>query len=338
VLLVATDAHFEAHDPGRGHPERPARVRAVLDGLELGAPPDARRRLEPRRATRTELERVHTAGYLDQLERFCAAGGGHLDPDTAANTASWDAALLAAGSGLEAADALGREDGDFAFCAVRPPGHHAVAGRAMGFCLLNNVAVTAAALRDRGERVLVVDWDAHHGNGTQDIFYGDGAVLYVSMHEWPLYPGTGRLEDTGTAAGTGATINFPLPAGATGDVYLDAIDTVVAPAAEHFAPTWVLVSAGYDAHRADPLTGLGLSAGDYSDLTARLAELAPARRLIVFLEGGYDLEALRDSTAATVSTLLGRPNRVESPTSSGPGRTVVQAARDLHEAREPGSG
>ncbi|MDQ1381225.1 MAG: hypothetical protein QOJ71_1944, partial [Actinomycetota bacterium] len=163
-------------------------MRAVLDGLEAGAPDEARRRLEPRPATRDELERVHTPEYLDHLERFCAAGGGRLDGDTGASAASWEAALLAAGSGLEAVDALERGDGDFAFCAVRPPGHHAVAERAMGFCLLNNVAVTAAALSSRGERVLVVDWDAHHGNGTQDIFYADGSVMYVSMHEWPLYP------------------------------------------------------------------------------------------------------------------------------------------------------
>jgi acetoin utilization deacetylase AcuC-like enzyme len=277
---------------------------------------------------------VHSAAYLDYLERFCLEGGGHLDADTGASAASWDAALLAAGSGLEASDALERGDGDFAFCAVRPPGHHAVAERAMGFCLLNNVAVTAAALRDRGERVLIVDWDAHHGNGTQDIFYGDAAVMYVSMHEWPLYPGTGRLTDAGTGAGAGTTVNFPLPAGATGDVYLDAIDNVVEPLAERFAPTWVLVSAGYDAHRADPLTGLGLSAGDYVDLTARIMALAPPRRLVLFLEGGYDLDALRVSTAATVSTLLGRPERLEPATANGPGRRVVDAARDLH-AGEP---
>jgi len=332
VLLVATDAHFEEHDAGRSHPERPARVRAVLEGLDAGAPPDARRRLDPRRATRADLERVHTAAYLDRLESFCAAGGGRLDADTGASVASWEAALLAAGSGLEAVDALERGDGDSAFCAVRPPGHHAVADRAMGFCLLNNVAVTAAALRDRGERVLVVDWDAHHGNGTQDIFYADGSVMYVSMHEWPLYPGTGRLSDSGAGPGAGTTVNFPLPAGATGDVYLGAIDDVVEPLVERFAPTWVLVSAGYDAHRSDPLTGLGLSAGDYVDLTARLMALAPARRLVVFLEGGYDLEALRDSTTATVSTLLGRPQRVETATASGPGRNVVDAAWDLHAA------
>jgi len=332
VLLVATDARFEEHEAGPRHPERPARARAVLEGLEAGAPPEARRRLEPRRATRADLERIHTTRYLDHLEQFCAAGGGHLDADTGASAASWEAALLAAGSGLEAVDALERGDGEFAFCAIRPPGHHAVADRAMGFCLLNNVAVTAAALRDRRERVLIVDWDAHHGNGTQDVFYADGAVMYVSMHEWPLYPGTGRLTDAGTGAGAGATVNFPLPAGATGDVYLDALDTVVSPLAEQFAPTWVLVSAGYDAHRADPLTGLGLAAGDFADLTARLMALAPDRRLVVFLEGGYDLDALRDSTAATVSTLLGRPERAESATANGPGRNVVHAARELHGA------
>lgn len=330
MLLVATDAHFEEHDAGRSHPERPARIRAVLEGLDAGAPPDSRRRLEPRAATRGDLERVHTAAYLDHLERFCAAGGGLLDADTGASPASWEAALLAAGSGLEAVDALERGDGDSAFCAVRPPGHHAVAERAMGFCLLNNVAVTAAALRDRGERVLIIDWDAHHGNGTQDIFYSDPSVMYVSMHEWPLYPGTGRLRDIGAGDGEGTTVNFPLPAGATGDVYLDAIDTVVEPLAEAFAPTWVLVSAGYDAHRADPLTGLGLAAGDYADITARMMALAAPRRLVVFLEGGYDLGALRDSTAATVSTLLGHPERVEPATSGGPGRTVVRAALDLH--------
>jgi acetoin utilization deacetylase AcuC-like enzyme len=200
----------------------------------------------------------------------------------------------------------------------------------MGFCLLNNVAVTAAHLRDRGERVLIVDWDAHHGNGTQDIFYDDPSVLYVSMHEWPLYPGTGRLDDVGAGAGVGANVNFPLPAGATGDVYLDALDTVVAPVAEQFAPTWVLLSAGFDAHRSDPLTGLGLAAGDYADLTARVRALAPAGRCVVFLEGGYDLEALRDSTAATVSTLVGAPVRPEPATANGPGRTVVHAARDVH--------
>ena len=171
------------------------------------------RHLEPRAATRAELERVHTPGYLDELERVCAAGGGALDPDTAASARSWEAATHAAGAGLEAVAALERGDGDAAFCAVRPPGHHALASRAMGFCLLNNVAVTAAHLRDRGETVLVIDWDAHHGNGTQDIFYDDADVFYVSMHEWPLYPGTGRIDEIGTGPGRRHDVELPVPGG-----------------------------------------------------------------------------------------------------------------------------
>ncbi len=330
MLLVATDPRFEGHEPGRGHPERPVRLHAVLDGLYNEATRDAIRLLEPRAATRAELERVHTNAYLGQLQSFCEAGGGSLDPDTAVSAASWEAASYAAGAGLAAVDALERGDGDAAFCAVRPPGHHAVASRAMGFCLLNNIAVTAASLRDRGERVLIVDWDAHHGNGTQDMFWADPNVLYVSMHQWPLYPGSGRLDDLGGGPGQGATVNFPLPPGATGDVFLAALDTVVAPLAEQFAPTWVLVSAGYDAHRADPLTGLALSSGDYAALTARVLELGPAGRTIVFLEGGYDLDALRASVEATVTTLLGVGVRPEPPTAGGPGQTVVHAARDLH--------
>jgi acetoin utilization deacetylase AcuC-like enzyme len=330
VLLVATDPRFADHDPGRGHPERPARLDAVLKGLLSAGVDDALVQMPPRVATRAEIERVHQAPYLDQLERFCQRGGGPLDPDTAVSAASYDAALLAAGAGLAAADALERGEGAAAFCAVRPPGHHAVPGRAMGFCLINNIAVTAAALRDRGQRVLIVDWDAHHGNGTQDIFWNDPDVVYVSMHEWPLYPGTGRIDDIGDGAGLGTTVNFPLPAGATGDVYLAAVDDVVTPLAERMRPDWVLISAGYDAHRADPLTGLGLAAGDYADLTARLVALAPPGRTVVFLEGGYDLDALRDSVAATVSTLVGAPVRPEPATASGPGHPVVRAARDLH--------
>ncbi len=329
MLLVATDPRFEAHEPGRGHPERPLRLRAVLDGLYNEATRDAIRLLEPRAATREELERVHTDAYLDQLQRFCEAGGGPIDLDTAVSAASWEAASYAAGAGLAAVDALERGEGDAAFCAVRPPGHHAVPSRAMGFCLLNNVAVTAASLRERGERVLIVDWDAHHGNGTQDMFWADANVLYVSIHQWPLYPGTGRLDDLGAGPGLGATVNFPLPAGATGDVFLAALDTA-APLVEQFAPTWVLVSAGYDAHRADPLTGLALSSGDYAALTAGVLALGPAGRTVMFLEGGYDFDALRASVEATVTTILGVPVRPEPPTAGGPGHTVVHAARDLH--------
>ncbi|HEY1737971.1 MAG TPA: histone deacetylase, partial [Acidimicrobiia bacterium] len=202
---------------------------------------------------------------------------------------------------------------------------------AMGFCLINNVAVTAAALAARGQRVLVVDWDAHHGNGTQEIFYESPDVMYASLHEWPLYPGTGRITDTGRGAGAGTTVNVPLPAGATGDVYLEAFDTLIAPLAERFAPDWVLISSGYDAHRDDPITGLGLSAGDFTDLTARVAALAPATgRLIVFLEGGYDLAALTGGVEATCAVLEGRSVRPEPATAGGPGATVVARARAEH--------
>ena len=198
----------------------------------------------------------------------------------------------------------------------------------MGFCLQNNVAVTAAALAEQGERVAIVDYDAHHGNGTQDIFWRDPRVLYVSLHEWPLYPGTGRLHDTGEGAGDRTTCNFPLPAGATGDVYLRAFDDVIEPLVASFGPSWMLVSVGYDAHRADPLTGLALSAGDYAALAARVTALAPPGRTIMFLEGGYDLAAIRDSVAVTLPALLGEPTRPsEPPTSGGPGLEAVLAAR-----------
>jgi acetoin utilization deacetylase AcuC-like enzyme len=199
----------------------------------------------------------------------------------------------------------------------------------MGFCLFNNVAVTAAALVAKGARVCILDYDAHHGNGTQDIFWEEPRVLYVSLHEWPLYPGTGRLDETGAGPGAGATCNLPLPAGATGDVYRRAFDEVVQPLVARFVPDWVLVSCGFDAHRADPLTGLALSAGDYETLAARARALAPGpSRTIVFLEGGYDLRAIRDSVAATLPALLELPAAAaEAPTTGGPGADVVEAAQ-----------
>jgi acetoin utilization deacetylase AcuC-like enzyme len=240
---------------------------------------------------------------------------------------------------LAAVDALQRGEGHAAFLGLRPPGHHATAHTPMGFCLLNNVAVAAAALAEQGERVVIVDYDAHHGNGTQDIFWTDPRVAYVSFHEYPLYPGTGSLRDIGAGPGRGWTVNVPLPARATGDSYRAGIDEVVRPLSDAFAPTWLLLSAGFDAHRADPLTDLGLSDGDIHDITAELLTLVPAGRRIAFLEGGYDLDALAVCAAACVGALAGQRTAQEAPTAGGPGGDVVRAVallRDRLDGEEPG--
>ncbi len=330
TVLVGTHERYLQHVAAPGHPESPARLAAVLAGVDRSPARDAMVAFAPRPATRQELERVHPAAYLDRLKEFCEAGGGGIDADTGASRESWDAAVLAAGSGPSAIERLDAGEAGAAFLAVRPPGHHATPGQAMGFCLINNVAVAAAALADRGERVMIVDWDAHHGNGTQDAFYSDGRVFYVSLHQHPLYPGTGRMSETGEGAGAGTTLNVPLPPGTAGDAYRAAIDQVLTPAAEAFAPSWLIISAGFDGHRADPLTDLRLSAGDFADLTSRVVSLVPAGRRLVFLEGGYDLDALTASTAACVSALEGEELRPE-PVTSGDGRgmSVVEAASAL---------
>lgn len=333
AVLFVTHECFAGHDVGSAHPERPARLVAVERGMADAGVGEALLRVVPRRATRTELERVHPAAYLDALEHYCASGGGQLDPDTGVVPASWEAATLAAGAGPSAIERLDAGEADAAFLAVRPPGHHATSERAMGFCLLNNVAVAAATLADRGERVAIVDYDAHHGNGTQEMFYADSRILYISLHQWPWYPGTGRFEDVGAGPGEGTTLNLPMAAGTTGDAYRRALDEVVTPTIEAFGPTWMILSAGFDAHRADPLAGLALSAGDFADLTERLvAQVAPGRRL-AFLEGGYDFGALADSAGACVAALAGVRWRPEPASAGGPPAPVVgEAARRLARA------
>ena len=330
-LIVAGPLAAPEHELP-GHPERPSRVGAAAAGIDDAHLDTDRVDVPPRIATFDELAAVHDPVYLRELEAFCNAGGGKLDPDTYAGPTSWDAAREAAGAGLAAVDALASGRGDVAFVVARPPGHHALANRAMGFCLVNNVAVSAAALAGAGERVMIVDWDVHHGNGTQALFWNDDRVCYVSTHQDRFYPGTGAVDETGGPGAPGLTVNVPLPAGATGDVLASALEDVVAPIADRFAPTWLLVSAGYDAHRDDPLADLALSSGDYARLTAIVQSFAPSTgRLAIFLEGGYDLDAIRVSVSATIGAAVDAGPASEAPTSGGPGTEAVARARAVHE-------
>jgi acetoin utilization deacetylase AcuC-like enzyme len=313
-VLLGYDDVFVAHDTGIGHPERPDRLRAILEGVaDVGLGSDLAV-FQPVAAPDEALLRVHSREHLDRVEQ-ASAQGLRLDPDTATSRRSEEAARVAAGSGLDAIDRLRAGEGDAAFLAVRPPGHHARPEGAMGFCLYNNIAVAAQRLVDEGERVLILDWDAHHGNGTQEAFYDSGDVLFISMHQYPYYPGSGAWTEAGVGSGLNTTINLPFPAGTGGDAYRRAFDDVVVPAAEVFSPTWLLLSCGFDAHREDPLTDLGLSAGDFGELTKRAMQLGTPGRRMLFLEGGYDYDALRLSVRATIAALAGESRPTERVTS-----------------------
>ena len=330
-VLVYADDRFLSHDTGPFHPERPDRLTAVTDGLVLAGLDDAVQRVAARPATDEELQRVHPDAFVRGIEQFCRSGRTHIDGDTVVSERSAELSRLGSGAGIDAVERLVAGQADAAFVAPRPPGHHATATRAMGFCLYNPVAGTAAARVAAGERVAIVDIDAHHGNGTQDIFYRDSEVLYVSWHQHPLYPGTGMAREVGAGPGHGTTLNLPMPPGATGDHYRTSLEQLVAPAVAAHGATWLLVSAGFDAHRDDPLTELGLTSGDYGDVVADLLALVPAGRRIVFLEGGYDLEAIANSTAATVSALFGERLHPEPPTAGGPGDDVVERVTAVRE-------
>ncbi|MFL5818625.1 MAG: histone deacetylase [Conexibacter sp.] len=293
------------HDTG-AHPERAARIVAIEQELTrhdwLGM-----ERIEAPRVSAETLTAVHPARYVRGIEELCAAGGGAIDSDTFVVEASYEAALRAAGGAVRLVDLLLSGEAPTGFSALRPPGHHAEPSRGMGFCLFDNVAVAAQhALDAHGlERVLVLDWDVHHGNGTSAAFHASPHVLFVSLHEWPLYPGTGPASDVGSGAGAGCTVNLPVAAGAGDALYASLLEHVVAPLALAYRPQLILVSTGFDAHRDDPLAGVELTAAGFAALTGTVRRLAAELEVPVgtVLEGGYDLRALAASTAAMLRVL-----------------------------------
>jgi acetoin utilization deacetylase AcuC-like enzyme len=325
TVLFSGDPVFKEHLTPAGHPERPMRMDAVLAGVEANHLGEILAPLATRPATSEELLAVHSPAHLAAIADLAASGGGQIDADTSMSARSEELARLASGTVLNAVESL--EGGAFsgAFVAARPPGHHATRRTAMGFCLYNHVAVAAASLVARGHRVVVVDFDAHHGNGTQDIFYDNPEVLYVSWHESPMYPFTGFAEDVGADAGRGTTLNLPMPPGATGEHYRAAVEAVVAPAVEAHGSDWLIISAGFDAHRADPLCNLSLTSGDFADLTFDLVQLVPPGRVLAVLEGGYDLEAIAACSASTIAAIDGIKVHPEAPSSGGPGAEALAA-------------
>jgi len=309
MLLIVQDSDCRAHETPPGHPERVDRFDAVNRAVEA-LPQDSYKLETARPATRAELERLHAPGYIGRVEQICAEGGGALDPDTHAVPATWTAALKAAGGAIQGVEHVLAGRGRAAFNAGRPPGHHAFRAQAMGFCFFNNVALAAAAaLEAHGlSRVLIVDWDVHHGNGTQALFYAEPRVFFFSMHQYPFWPGTGGAEERGAGPGSGFTLNVPLAQNLSRLEIRQRFTNALEQIAARFEPELVLISAGFDMHRADPLGGLSLESADFGEMTQELATRflnkgSACRGLVSTLEGGYDLPALEASVAAHLQAL-----------------------------------
>jgi acetoin utilization deacetylase AcuC-like enzyme len=337
------DPIYLEHDL-RGHPESRQRLETILQVLEQYGMLARLASIPVVAITPERLAWCHSPRYVEQVQRMAQQGGGHLDMDTYVRPASYDAALMAAGGLVEATRAVLDGEVDNAFALVRPPGHHALRARGMGFCLFNNVAVAARyALAERGlERVLIVDFDVHHGNGTQDEFESDPAVMYISTHQYPYYPGTGYWDETGHGDGAGSIINVPLAGGVGDEGFARIFRQIVGPAAWRFQPQLILVSAGYDAHWDDPLAYMQLSIGGYAAIAQALKDLAEELcdgRLVFTLEGGYHLKALAYSILNTCAILLGDDDwQLVDPLGTSPRREhsvddVIERVRQIHDLR-----